>query len=296
MVGAASLDTLNIAGVYVPPVNLWSIVGTEGANLISNSIDGGNINALGGDDSISNSGSNVKIDAGYGNDSIQNYGSGVTIKGGWGNDSIRNTGNNVLFQYEGDGNDTIWGFNETSTLQIGDGTGNYLPETIGNDIAVQVGIYRVTLVGAASISSPKISGVDARNVVGTSGADDIHNTMVGATIKTFAGNDQIINRASNVLIEAGDDTVYNYGGNTFQYNPGDGNDFIVYFNTGSVLQIGNGTGTYSTQISGNGNSVWVNVGDDVITLYGAASLSALNIVGVNPYDHCRDFGRGYSYQ
>ena len=55
-------------------------------------------------------------------DSISNDGDSVTIDGGAGNDYIYNYGNNVLIEYaSGDGNDSIVGFNETSTLSI---TGN----------------------------------------------------------------------------------------------------------------------------------------------------------------------------
>jgi len=75
------------------------------------------------DDSISNDGDSVTIDGGAVNDYIQNYyGDSVTIDGGAGNDYIYNYGNNVLIEYaSGDGNDSIVGFNETSTLSI---TGN----------------------------------------------------------------------------------------------------------------------------------------------------------------------------
>lgn len=64
-----------------------------------------------------------------------------------------------MFTYaEGDGNDIISGFNATSTLQIGDGTGTYSTEKNGDDIIVTVGDGKITLQGAVNLSTVNISG------------------------------------------------------------------------------------------------------------------------------------------
>lgn len=58
---------------------------------------------------------------------------------------------------------------------------------------------------------------------------------------------------------------------------GDGNDIVYGFNTNSTLQIGDGTGTFSTTKSGSDIIVTVDAG--LITLKDTASLSAVNIKG-----------------
>ncbi|MBO4780691.1 MAG: hypothetical protein J5497_08650, partial [Selenomonadaceae bacterium] len=145
----------------------------DGNDRIYNGVsEGGNnatINAGAGDDYIENrsTASFVTIDGGTGNDTIRNCyyddyrklhsgGSNVTINGGDGNDEIENSGDYVLFQYsEGDGNDTIIGFNNTSTLSI---DGEYIKDTVGNDIVVSVGNYEITMSNAASLSTVNILG------------------------------------------------------------------------------------------------------------------------------------------
>ena len=54
----------------------------------------------------------------------------------------------------GDGNDSIVGFNETSTLEISGAL--HSTEKSGNDIIVTVGEGKITLEDAASLSSAKI--------------------------------------------------------------------------------------------------------------------------------------------
>ena len=118
-----------------------------------------------GDDEIHNYGNETSIEGGANNDYIYNHGENrlieqrlilggyaVTIVGGTGNDYISNSGDRVLFKYNsGDGNDFIVGFNETSTLQIGDGTGTYSKTTSedGFDIIITVGNGTITLKDVA---------------------------------------------------------------------------------------------------------------------------------------------------
>ena len=87
-------------------------------------------------------------------------GKNVTINAGAGNDYIYNSkGNNVTFIYnDGDGFDTISGFNDASTLSIGNGTGTYSTVANGSDIVVTVGDGSITLVGSANLSTVKIAG------------------------------------------------------------------------------------------------------------------------------------------
>ena len=165
---------------------------SDGAEVFRNYFDGVKIQALGGNDSVYNFASNVMIDGGNGNDDIgSRYADNVSINGGAGNDSVWNwartewnsdtntsetvetgdnvtlsggTGNdyiyngagvNVVFQYNtGDGNDTISGFNETSTLAV---TGaKYSTKKSGDNVIVTVDKGKITLNGAASLGSVNI--------------------------------------------------------------------------------------------------------------------------------------------
>ena len=271
------------------------------------------ISAGKGNDSIYNNGSSVTIKAGAGNDSISNYGDYVTIGGGAGNDLISFSSyaeNNVIKYSAGDGNDTIYGFNSTSILQLG--TDNYSTQASGNDLLVKVGKGSIRLKnayattdniciasGSKSISlskTVKLSSADtiqvARNyfsVVGSSGNDSINNSGAYVTINAGAGagNDYISNsyyNSSNVTVNggAGDDIVYlssyNPGDSVIQYVSGDGNDVIQNFNTKSTLSIAGGSHSTAT----SGNDIIVTVGKGQITLQNAATLSSVNIVNSTP--------------
>ena len=144
---------------YLHAVNNYTLVsGTEHNDTINNIGDGVTIQALAGDDSISNTANNVSINGGAGSDSIVNTGSNVSINAGDGDDLITNTGENVLFKYYSTGgNDTITGFDSTSTLSIVD---EYSSSISGNDLIVTVGDSKITLVDAATLSSAKIESTD----------------------------------------------------------------------------------------------------------------------------------------
>ena len=137
------------------------------------------INAGDGNDYINTSGANVTMDAGDGNDYIDNYKSyKVSMDAGAGNDTIRNNGGDqatinagddddlivlsgntfgtVIVYNEGDGNDTITGFNEDDTLKISGGS--YSSQISGSDIILTVGEGNITLQGAASLSAVNIDG------------------------------------------------------------------------------------------------------------------------------------------
>ena len=86
---------------------------------------------------------------------------------------------------------------------------------------------------------------------------------INSTLSGGAGDDYIVNEAANFI---------------YSYTDGDGNDYVTGFNANSTLSIGGGTGTYSTTKSGS--DLIVNVGTGKITLQGAASLSKVNIDGV----------------
>ncbi len=187
--GGADSDTIDNTG------NLVTIIGGEGADSIMNDgqkvlimggagrdviyndvyISGGAASEVtidGGDDDdyiqTYEEGENVSINGGKGSDTVvngsQSYGGGknATLVGGKGDDLIVNyDGENTTFKYaSGDGNDTIQGFNSTSILQVGNGKATYSKETVDNDIIITVGDGSVLLVGADSLASVNIFGVE----------------------------------------------------------------------------------------------------------------------------------------
>ena len=147
-----------------------SIFGGAGNNTIKNSGDYVTISTGDGNNSIKNyEGYNVILNGGSGNDVIENTGSTVTIDGGGGNDKIYNGAapmgdkyaryymedsyegsfSNVVFRYKvGDGNHTIWGFRENSTLEV-EGVEladiSYSPDAYGLDFNVTIGNAQVSL-------------------------------------------------------------------------------------------------------------------------------------------------------
>ncbi|MBE8949928.1 MAG: hypothetical protein SR3Q1_04935 [Quinella sp. 3Q1] len=229
----------------------------NGANV---SIDGGD-----GNDLIRSEGSSVKMDAGAGDDTLDNWSDSVTIEAGTGNDYIYNKGNKVLFQYaSGDGNDTIVGFNGTSTLSIAGS--KYSTKKSGDNVIVTVDKGKITLQGAASVSSVNIEldkiltvtdktkspvTVDATTKVIDASArtkavkmtgNGLANTIIGGkgndSLYGRAGNDSIVGNAGNdklygsngndtLVGGAGKDTLWGDAGNDSLYG-GDGADTFIY--------------------------------------------------------------------
>ena len=293
LAGAANLSNVNISGNFINPLN---VVGTEGADTINNSLDGATIQALGGDDIINNSGANVSINGGDGDDEIYQRGGNAKVYGGAGKDNIINyyDGENSTID-GGAGNDSIDNFGDSVTIDGG----------AGNDYIDNYGSYSTIDLGEGNDYIRNYSTFST--IFGGAGSDDIYNNdSANAKIDGGVGNDYVINNAKSKNTEinggadndyignaakkvtinggAGDDTISNEEAENvlFKYAEGDGNDLIQGFDATSTLQIGGGTGTYSTQVSGS--DIIVTVGEGAITLQGAVALSTVNIQGtyVNP--------------
>ena len=134
--------TLN-AGTGNDFINLYHSTSTNNGvttyHLSSKSI----VNAGGGNDTIYNNYSgdeNVTINAGAGNDYILNSGKYAVLNVDSGNDTISlgSSHLNNLIQYtKGDGNDTIYGYNNTDTIQIIGSS--YTTQNSGSDVLISVG-------------------------------------------------------------------------------------------------------------------------------------------------------------
>lgn len=249
------------------------------------------VNGGTGDDTILNLNWYCSIDGGDGDDSIYTGGGVHTISCGKGNDTINSTGADsyyVTFKYtSGDGNDIIYGFNETDTLQIG---GTYSVVNNGSDVVVTVGDGKITLVGAASLTSINIETFDytpspdtpnttpadtgkiiannvAGSVDGTAYDDIVDNHASKVTIKGGDGNDKLttLRKTTNVKLygDACDDTLEAYNSTKVLLSGGTGNDLIYSSGSGNTVVGGAGNDTIeidsaTTQIqyaSGNGNDI-----------------------------------------
>lgn len=294
-----------------------SIIGGAGDDTIINTDLGDKATLLGGDgkDYITTyNADSVSIDGGQNNDMIELRGSGkkITVTGGAGDDTVFIAGGTALVKYVS-GNDSIAGFNADSTLQIGDGTGTYTSATSGNNLILTVGSYKVTLQGAAKLSTVNIVGKkvsstgknisDSKSntlITGTAYADTIYSTGSKVTINALGGKDSIHNRGANASINAGadDDKIYNAGTNVkiVGYTGNDdidnrgatvtidaGADDDKIYNTGKKVTILGGDGldtirNYGSNVSihgGAGNDRIYNYASSAVTLQGGAGNDSL---------------------
>ena len=313
-------NTLMLANYNGDKVNIVSSLSkVKAINVIRNYNDNITVKGTSKDDYIDNYVSNVSINGGAGNDSIYSGNDNVTIAGGKNNDQIRlESTENVITYANGDGNDTIYGFNSTDSLKI---TGaSYSTTKSGDDVIVKVGKGKMTLKNVAGnaiyINGKNVGGSDDKLIVLTDGDDTLYNRKDSLTIDAGAGKDIICNYyKDNVSIigGAGDDTLYNWAktvwnDETYTYETvetadnttisgGTGNDYI-YNESGKNFVFeyaagdGNDTiygfndtstlkidgGTYSSKK--NGSDMVVTVGKGKITLRSAANLDTVNIDGV----------------
>ena len=294
-----------------------TIVGTNGADTLTNSSGYYRIDALAGNDSIYNSGENVTIDAGEGDDTITVYysdynsvngGAGndviqiegnsswswnPTVKGGTGNDTIYGNGISsygALYQYaNGDGNDVIYNLSTTDTIHI---TSGNISSSVasGNDVILTVGTGTMTLKDAASKTIYLKIGTAAANsvtlpaslnpyyILGTSGADNINNTLNNATIDALAGNDSIDNFGASVKIYAGDgaDTIYSED-NYSTVDGGTGNDIIHVDGLSNIVNGGEGADHIIVYDGAKNTTINAGAGNDTVEGIGTLGSAVINL-------------------
>ena len=186
-------------------------------------------------------------------DSIENSGDSVTINGGKGNDFIENVdAKKVVFKYaNGDGNDTIYGYNPSDTISLT--SGSVTSHSIsGGDLILYVGSGSIRIVGMKSANvNGKIYG--EYSSVGTSDDDTIINYSSESTINALGGEDLIINGGLNASINMGDgyyNTVRNFGSNaTIKANTGE--SYIHNYERAKIIG-----GEGDDYIINDGNNWW----------------------------------------
>ena len=294
------IDTRDYNGSYV------SISGGAGNDIISN----GYLVNENDEDSYSYGGDKVTISGDNGDDVIYNAGQYASISGGTGDDTIKTTSfsiydsdnstilggkgddvinliyddynakvANVLIQYAtGDGDDTIFGFNGTDTLQITQGS--YSTTRSGDDVIVKVGSGSITLKDVYS------ANIDGELALPTNLAYNSNKTKITASaaftqssfsmvnypkVQFFDGqkitnNVKITGNSLDNTIEGGKktDTIYGGAGNDRVFGNG-GNDKLYGGAGNDTLYGGGGDDTLT---GGKGNDVFsYSSGDDVITDY-----------------------------
>ena len=179
------------------------------------------INAGAGNDSIYNDSDQVTINGDAGNDTIENYGYNVVINGSSGNDlillgydyeeiiynsyyydddeddyededEIYEYDGDHLFEFgfttikyaEGDGNDTIYGYDGTDTINITQG--NYSTQESGNDVIIKVGTGSICLKDAKGVELNISKGSKITNGGGGSATTTTIATSVTLTDATLS--------------------------------------------------------------------------------------------------------------
>ena len=252
-----------------------SITGGAGSDTIFNDGDEATLDGGDGGDFIANSGLNVSISGGADADEITNSGAGSTIKAGGGDDIVTVSASTVIEYASGDGNDVIYGYDETSTLAITSGSPKVAVN--GLDVVITVGKGKITVKDAVGktlnwinkdgkLTSKVYGNFDIENesdfneVLGTVTAEKIYNSGDFSTIDGGAGDDTLKNEGGYVSLSggagndyisdqswgpstitggAGNDTIElaNDAYHVIEYGTGDGNDVIVGYGETDSIKI-----------------------------------------------------------
>ena len=300
-----ALNDLNASGVNAPSYSggylalrylakqaadsyVKTFTGTDDAEQFETFNDAVTIDAGGGDDTIGNG---FYTSASY----SMKGGDNVYLRGGQGNDSIINVNGSVIIDYaNGDGFDTVSGFNATSTLKISGAP--YSSQVSGSNVIVNVGTGSVTLLDAAQIQlnvdgtlKRIINDNDAAKVTVGSAVEVVDATARTKTITITANklDNSIVGGNGKDIIWAGkgNDTLRGNGGNDKLYG-GDGNDLFVYsagkdtigdYASGDKISLGAAVNGFSV----DGTNVILNVGKGKLTVKDAAykSLALIDAAG-----------------
>lgn len=230
------------------------------------------INGGAGKDSIYVGGTGNSVNASEGDDYIHVYSTSkdVTIIPGKGNDTIESyCKKGFLYQYDkGDGNDSIKGFTSKDTLSITNSSCSTLKS--GNDVIVSVSGSRITLDGAASLSTLHITNVSNSSPSTTSSSlKTLTITDKTKSPKTVSSAIRIVNatkrtKAIKITANSLDNTILGGSGKDTIYGKA-GNDSIVGNDGADYLSGGKGN---DTLYGGKGNDTFsYTAGKDIITDY-----------------------------
>ena len=314
--GGNGNDSIYSSGYYITIQGGSGEDSISAAAIIYSSIDGGDsgdviyanyanfVTISGGDDEDTILGDIVlrsSVDGGEDGDLLILAGFGNTIIGGTGDDVVFNSlegynsqrdewdlpaySGNVYVYRNGDGDDTIWGFDGKDTLYIESGSitntyrsSDYIVLEVGEGkIIVQSGTITGGIADSIRVmdASGKLSTIypddapDTETIItGTSGADNITNLKNAVTIDALGGNDTIFSYGNNVSINggAGNDSIKNNGNMYVTILGGVGNDTIDGGGGGlAYLDGGSGSDILSVRISAR-DTLLGGDGEDTIAL------------------------------
>lgn len=236
---------------------------------------------------------------------IVNGANNNTLSGDNGDDFIvmlEEAKNTIIKYASGDGNDTIYGFNEDDSLKISD---SYKTTVDGNHLKITVGEGSILLVDMAgkniNINGKTIKSGEENSTVapvpppefltlpatvaspfiyGTEDDDTIQNERSYVMIRALGGKDSIQNSSyrdsnnnwhyggSNITISGGadDDSIYNSGrGVNSSISGGDGNDSIENSAYYVTINGDNGRDSIYNNRYGDNSSISGGDGDDTIS-------------------------------
>ena len=312
--GTDTPDLLNIS------VANTTVFGYAGNDTIYNTSNGSQIYGGDGHDDIISSGNNVGISGGNGadsilssgnnglfignngNDTIYIQGKGNKLDGGQGNDIIileTGSSDNLIAYENGDGKDSIIGFNATSTLSIGGSS--YSTKKSGDNIIVTVGKGKISLMGAASLSNVNITS-DYLNVTNSTKSPVTVGSavkIVNASSRTKAVKITGNALANSIVGGSKNDSLYGGSGNDSILG-GKGNDKLYGQSGNDKLYGGSGN---DTLIGGKGNdSLWGDAGKDTFiyssgdgkdVIYGFDNNDMLKITGKFSASYSKSKGEVY---
>ena len=212
-----------------------SINGTANADVIFNDAQQVTIDAGAGNDTINNRSNEVSLNGGDGDDLILNqvWSQDMTLVGGKGNDKIKTRGYNVIQYAEGDGNDTVYGLEGGSTIQITEGEiGSAVVD--GLNVVIHVGDGAIVLTNRVGKNFYLVDadGNEIGNGDGTVIGED--NVLeISSADETFEldGSKKIIDYMSsysNTIVGYEEDVTLRIGTWDFTRMDIDGNDVILY--------------------------------------------------------------------
>ena len=270
----------------------------------------------------------VSVYAAKGNDTIRvtSQAQSAIINAGVGNDYITLEGTGHVIQYaNGDGHDTIEGWNEDNILSITSGAAaTSTSVNSAGDYVLKIGSGSITFKGLAADTNIKVykDGTEVsgglsvpKELIGTSGNDTLRNTIEGYFIDAKSGNDAIISGineagtdapADNVTIDAGagHDTIA-VAGNNVSIEAGAGKDTVdiisgtnVTINTGADVDfitlrsgvvnavINAGAANDTIYTNEEGNIIKYNLGDGNDSIFGYTSADSIKLgTGVRVVDY-----------
>ncbi len=264
---------------------------SSAASTLTSFGDNSTVSGNDGNDRIYNYGYHAVIDGGAGFDVIRimENANNSTVSGGKDNDDIDlySNQNTILYTY-GDGDDVIYGFNETDVLKI---DGAFSTLVSGEDVIVSVTRAATNRQLSADYDGDALDDETADAVDGTISllyAAGLNLNIVGneATVENTVVNDgtdlddNLRNYDDNALFDGGegDDTLVNNGSNS-TLRGGDGNDYIdspLISTEKNILDGGAGDDTIknsssdSTIRGGDGNDSIINNLGNTVSIDGGA--------------------------